>query len=62
MVKGLAFPNGVALSKDNSFLLLAESTTLKVLKVALRGRNTIQTFAEVIIPLNSKCHYFDFKI
>ncbi|ESW28372.1 hypothetical protein PHAVU_003G281200 [Phaseolus vulgaris] len=47
MVKGLAFPNGVALSKDNSFLLLAESTTFKVLKVSLRGRNTIQTFAEV---------------
>lgn len=47
MAKGLAFPNGVALSKENSFILVAESTTLKILKIALSGSNNIETFAEV---------------
>ncbi|CAJ1941950.1 unnamed protein product [Sphenostylis stenocarpa] len=46
LVKGLAFPNGVALSKDKSFILLAESTTLKILKIPLSGNN-IETFAEL---------------
>ncbi|XVF85687.1 hypothetical protein PTKIN_Ptkin17bG0136300 [Pterospermum kingtungense] len=35
MYKGLAFPNGVALSKDNSFLLLAESIKMRILKFRL---------------------------
>ncbi|XVE74454.1 hypothetical protein DITRI_Ditri12bG0018600 [Diplodiscus trichospermus] len=35
MYKGLAFPNGVALSKDNSFLLVSESTKMRVLKFRL---------------------------
>lgn len=47
LVKGLAFPNGVALSRDSSFILVAESTTLKILKIALSGGNNIETFAEV---------------
>ncbi|KAL4383203.1 hypothetical protein GQ457_15G004410 [Hibiscus cannabinus] len=33
--KGLAFPNGVALSKDNSFLLVAESMKMRILKFEL---------------------------
>ncbi|XP_054823066.1 protein STRICTOSIDINE SYNTHASE-LIKE 10-like [Prosopis cineraria] len=37
LVKGLAFPNGVALSKDCSFLLLAESTFNIIHKVWLTG-------------------------
>nr|KJB50490.1 hypothetical protein B456_008G173900 [Gossypium raimondii] len=32
MYKGLAFPNGVALSKDHSFLLVAESIKMRILK------------------------------
>ncbi|CAK7326463.1 unnamed protein product [Dovyalis caffra] len=37
LLKGLAFPNGVALSKDNSFLLVAESGTMRILKFSLVG-------------------------
>ncbi|CAL1408409.1 unnamed protein product [Linum trigynum] len=33
--EGLAFPNGVALSKDGSFLLVAESSTMRILKFPL---------------------------
>ncbi|XP_027347254.1 protein STRICTOSIDINE SYNTHASE-LIKE 10-like [Abrus precatorius] len=49
LLKGLAFPNGVALSKDNSFLLLAESTTLKILKIHLRSSeiHAIENFAQL---------------
>ncbi|MBA0563327.1 hypothetical protein Golob_008309 [Gossypium lobatum] len=32
MYRGLAFPNGVALSKDHSFLLVAESIKMRILK------------------------------
>ncbi|GMJ09598.1 hypothetical protein like AT3G57030 [Hibiscus trionum] len=35
MYKGLAFPNGVALSKNNSFLLVAESMKMRILKFEL---------------------------
>ncbi|KAG6765771.1 hypothetical protein POTOM_029828 [Populus tomentosa] len=35
--RGLAFPNGVALSKDNSFILVAESFTMRILKFYLVG-------------------------
>ncbi|WRX14777.1 Strictosidine synthase, partial [Theobroma cacao] len=35
LYKGLAFPNGVALSKDNSFLLVAETTKMRILKFNL---------------------------
>ncbi|XP_011016502.1 PREDICTED: strictosidine synthase 1-like [Populus euphratica] len=37
LLKGLAFPNGVALSKDNSFILVAESFTMRILKFHLVG-------------------------
>ena len=37
MYKGLAFPNGVALSKDNSFLLISESFRLRILKFKLEN-------------------------
>jgi sugar lactone lactonase YvrE len=49
MYKGLAFPNGVALSKDKSFLLVAESETLKLLKFPLLGSKTQnpELFAQV---------------
>ncbi|OMO72267.1 Six-bladed beta-propeller, TolB-like protein [Corchorus olitorius] len=33
--KGLGFPNGLALSKDNSFLILAETTKMRILKFRL---------------------------
>ncbi|CAN1152123.1 Protein STRICTOSIDINE SYNTHASE-LIKE 10 [Linum perenne] len=48
LIKGLRFPNGVALSRDNSFLLVAESSTLRVLKLPLEGRNQIpEVFAQL---------------
>nr|KYP52783.1 Strictosidine synthase [Cajanus cajan] len=49
LLKGLAFPNGVALSNDNSFLLVAESTTLKILKIRVGDSKTniIETFAQL---------------
>lgn len=37
--KGLAFPNGVALSKNNSFLLLAESNKLQIQRFWLHNNN-----------------------
>ncbi|GMI99845.1 hypothetical protein like AT3G57030 [Hibiscus trionum] len=39
MYKGLAFPNGVALSKDNSFLLVAESIKMRILKFELEDES-----------------------
>ncbi|RYR27424.1 hypothetical protein HN51_061044 [Arachis hypogaea] len=39
VLNGLAFPNGVALSKDNSFLLLAVSDTFKILKIHINNNN-----------------------
>ncbi|KAK8604277.1 hypothetical protein V6N13_099224 [Hibiscus sabdariffa] len=35
MYKGLAFPNGVALNKDNSFLLVVEPMRMRILKFKL---------------------------
>ncbi|XP_021898232.1 protein STRICTOSIDINE SYNTHASE-LIKE 10-like [Carica papaya] len=37
LLKGLGFPNGVALSKDRSFVIVAESTSFRVLRYWLRG-------------------------
>ncbi|WRX13913.1 Strictosidine synthase [Theobroma cacao] len=37
MYRGLMFPNGVALNADNSYLLVAESTTMRILKFRLEG-------------------------
>ncbi|KAK4841400.1 hypothetical protein QYF36_003839 [Acer negundo] len=39
MYKGLAFPNGVALSKNNSFILVAESNTMQILRFWLHDHN-----------------------
>ncbi|KAK8281297.1 hypothetical protein V6Z11_D09G231500 [Gossypium hirsutum] len=47
--KGLVFPNGVALSKNNSFLLVAESTRMRILKFNLEGakaKNMSKVFAD----------------
>ncbi|KGN50870.1 protein STRICTOSIDINE SYNTHASE-LIKE 10 [Cucumis sativus] len=46
---GLAFPNGVALNADSSFLLMAETGTLQVLKFWLKGpkANTMEIFAQL---------------
>ncbi|XP_057722870.1 protein STRICTOSIDINE SYNTHASE-LIKE 10 [Arachis stenosperma] len=49
LLRGLAFPNGVALSKDGSFVLIAETTTGKILRLWLHGPNAgeVNTFAVV---------------
>ncbi|GMN38891.1 hypothetical protein TIFTF001_008126 [Ficus carica] len=49
LLKGLAFPDGVALSNDNSFLLFAESTTMRIFRVWLRGpkARTSEVFAQL---------------
>ncbi|MBA0801192.1 hypothetical protein Gohar_011570, partial [Gossypium harknessii] len=48
--KGLVFPNGVALSKNNSFLLVAESTRMRILKFNLgsgaKAKNMSKVFAD----------------
>ncbi|KAF5750275.1 strictosidine synthase family protein [Tripterygium wilfordii] len=49
MLRGLAFANGVALSKDRSFVLVAETTSCRVLRYWLRGPNAgkFDVFAEL---------------
>ncbi|XP_062111249.1 protein STRICTOSIDINE SYNTHASE-LIKE 10-like [Humulus lupulus] len=49
LLKGLAFPDGVALSNDKSFLLLAESTTMKIFRYWLQGpkAQTLELFAQL---------------
>ncbi|KAL0867032.1 hypothetical protein Bca101_046150 [Brassica carinata] len=37
LLQGIAFANGVALSKDRSFVLVAETTTCKILRLSLSG-------------------------
>ncbi|KAM7252036.1 hypothetical protein ACFE04_023919 [Oxalis oulophora] len=56
MAWGLAFPNGVALSKDKSFLLVAEGGTQRILKFQLnRAFSTPQLFRQLNrIPDNIK--------
>ncbi|KAF8378502.1 hypothetical protein HHK36_029844 [Tetracentron sinense] len=46
---GLAFANGVALSKDNSFVLVAETTTKRILRFWLQGPKalTSEVFAQL---------------
>ncbi|XAR69598.1 Strictosidine synthase [Bertholletia excelsa] len=39
LMQGLAFANGVALSKDQSFILVAETSTGKILRFWLQGSN-----------------------
>ncbi|KAI3444343.1 hypothetical protein Pfo_029752 [Paulownia fortunei] len=49
LLRGIAFANGVALSKDRSFLLVAETTTCRILRFWLQGPNAGKhdTFAEL---------------
>ncbi|CAA7060547.1 unnamed protein product [Microthlaspi erraticum] len=49
VLRGLAFANGVALSKDRSFVLVAETTTCKILRLWLSGANagTQDVFAQL---------------
>ena len=49
LLKDLAFPNGVALSDDSSFLVLAESGTSQILRFWLHGSKNHT--AEVFSPL-----------
>ncbi|KAI4381405.1 hypothetical protein MLD38_007477 [Melastoma candidum] len=48
-VSSLYFPNGLALSRDKSFLVVAETGKLQLVKIWLRGprRNTVQIFSEL---------------
>ena len=48
--KGLAFPNGVTLNKDKSFLPVAESNSMKILKFWIQGERVTffpQPFAQL---------------
>ncbi|KAJ8759950.1 hypothetical protein K2173_010806 [Erythroxylum novogranatense] len=49
LLQGLAFANGVALSKDSSFLVVSETTTCRVLRYWLRGPSAgkVDVFAEL---------------
>ncbi|XP_017976061.1 PREDICTED: protein STRICTOSIDINE SYNTHASE-LIKE 10 [Theobroma cacao] len=49
LLRGLAFANGVALSKDSSFVLVAETTTCRILRLWLRGPNAgnVEVFSEL---------------
>ncbi|KAK2631313.1 hypothetical protein EUGRSUZ_L03099 [Eucalyptus grandis] len=49
LMQGLAFPNGVALSKDSLFLLVAESAAGRILRLWLEGPNAgkLDIFAEL---------------
>ncbi|XP_010269382.1 PREDICTED: protein STRICTOSIDINE SYNTHASE-LIKE 10-like [Nelumbo nucifera] len=49
LLRGLAFANGVALSKDRSFVLVAETTNCRVLRFWLQGpkAGTHDVFAEL---------------
>ncbi|KAF6169079.1 hypothetical protein GIB67_038576 [Kingdonia uniflora] len=47
LLRGLPFANGVALSKDHSYILIAETTSRQVLRYWLKGSkaNTVEVFA-----------------
>lgn len=49
LIRGLAFPNGLAISNDNTFLLIAETGTCRVLKYWLQGprTGTLEVFSEL---------------
>ncbi|KAL5546565.1 hypothetical protein UlMin_006252 [Ulmus minor] len=49
LVRGIGFANGVALSEDRSFLLVAETSTCKILRLWLKGPNagSVDVFAEL---------------
>ncbi|CAJ2671610.1 unnamed protein product [Trifolium pratense] len=50
LLSGLAFPNGVALSKDGSFLLVAETSTRKILRLWLHGPHAGQVDTFAVLP------------
>lgn len=50
LLRGLAFPNGVALSKDGSFLLIAETTSCKILRLWLHGPKAGQVDTFAVMP------------
>lgn len=65
LLQDLVFANGVALSKDHSFLLVAETTTCRILRYWLIGPNAgnFDTFAELPgfpdnIRMNSKGEFW----
>ncbi|XP_010257835.1 PREDICTED: protein STRICTOSIDINE SYNTHASE-LIKE 10-like [Nelumbo nucifera] len=47
--RGLSFPNGAALSKDNSFILIAETSKARILRYWLRGpkAQTLEFFLQL---------------
>ncbi|CAA3013355.1 STRICTOSIDINE SYNTHASE-LIKE 13 [Olea europaea subsp. europaea] len=49
VLEGLAFPNGVQLSKDQSFLLFTETTNCRIIKYFLEGsdKGTIEIIADL---------------
>lgn len=49
LLRGLAFANGVALSKDRSFVVVAETSTCKILRYWVRGPNAgeVETFVDL---------------
>ncbi|KAM5567558.1 protein STRICTOSIDINE SYNTHASE-LIKE 10 [Rosa sericea] len=55
LLDNLAFANGVALSKDSSFLLVAESATFKIFKFWLRGpkAHDAQLFTQLKRPADN---------
>jgi len=49
LLHGLAFANGVALSKDRSFALVAETRTCRILRYWIKGENAgkVEPFADL---------------
>lgn len=49
LLDGLSFPNGLAISHDNSFILVAETSTCRILKYQLRTPSSkcFEVFAEL---------------
>ncbi|XP_004243243.1 protein STRICTOSIDINE SYNTHASE-LIKE 10-like [Solanum lycopersicum] len=65
LIRGLAFANGVSLSKDRSFVLVAETSNFRILRYWLKGplEGTHDTFAELPgfpdnIRMNSKGEFW----
>ncbi|KAK4483394.1 hypothetical protein RD792_010580 [Penstemon davidsonii] len=50
LLEGLAFPNGVQLSKDQSFLLFTETTNCRIMKYYLEGPKTGTTELVANLP------------
>lgn len=47
ILRGLQFPNGIAISKDKSFLVMSETLTCRVMRLWLKGakKGTLELFA-----------------